>query len=107
MGTKEAQASGAAPEDAARQIATVLIEGFDKHYRLFRATSAHAKELFEQGAWMEQQRAVQERVRFYDERVLECVDRLREEFDVGALNDETWRDAKLYYIGLLVEHEAA
>ena len=104
VGTKEAQAIAAVPEDAARQIATVLIEGFDKHYRLFRATSARAKERFEAGAWTEQQHAVQERIRFYDERVRECVDRLRGEFDVEALSDETWRDAKLYYIGLLVEH---
>ena len=96
--------SQAAPEGAARQIATVLIEGFDRHYRLFRATSARAKELFEAGAWLEQQQAVQERIRFYDERVRECVERLRGEFDVEALSDETWRDAKLYYIGLLVEH---
>ncbi len=92
------------PEDVPRQIATVLIEGFDKHYRIFRAASARAREQFEAGAWTELQQAVQERIRFYDERVLECVDRLRGEFDVGALADETWRDAKLYYIGLLVEH---
>jgi len=104
VGKRKAQASGAAPKDAARQIATVLIEGFDKHYRLFRAASTRAEELFEARAWKEQQHAVQERVRFYDERVRECVDRLRDEFDVGPLSDETWRDAKLYYIGLLVEH---
>lgn len=104
MGAKEAQASAAVPRDAARQIATVLVEGFDKHYRLFRATSARAKGWFEAGAWAEQQRAVQERIRFYDERVLECVVRLRSELDGEAIDDETWRDAKLYYIGLLVEH---
>jgi isocitrate dehydrogenase kinase/phosphatase len=45
------------------------------------------------------QHAVQERIRFYDERVRECVDRLRREFDVAALSDETWRHAKLHYIG--------
>ncbi len=104
VATREAQATAAVPEDAARQIATVLIEGFDKHYRLFRATSAGAKERFEAGAWTDQQQAVQERIRFYDERVRECVDRLRAEFDVDSLSDGTWRDAKLYYIGLLVEH---
>jgi isocitrate dehydrogenase kinase/phosphatase len=104
VGTKEAQAIAAVPEGAARQIANVLIGGFDKHYRLFRATSARARERFETGAWTEQQHAVQERIRFYDERVRECVERLRGEFDVGALSDETWSDAKLYYIGLLVEH---
>jgi hypothetical protein len=50
VGTKEAQATAAVPQGAARQIATVLIEGFDKHYRLFRAVSAHAREQFEAGA---------------------------------------------------------
>ena len=104
VGTNETQATEAAPEGAAQQIAAVLIEGFDKHYRLFRATSAHAKELFEAAAWTEQQHAVQERVRFYDDRVRECTDRLRREFDVEALSAEVWRDVKLYYIGLLVEH---
>ena len=88
----------------ARGIATVILEGFDRHYRLFRAKSAEAKELFEAAAWGEAQSAVQERIRFYDERVRECVDRLRREFDVEALDVQTWRDAKLRYIGLLVEH---
>ena len=74
-------------------IARTILDGFDKHYRLFRATSARARERFETGAWTEQQHAVQERIRFYDERVRECVDRLRGECDVGALSDETWSDA--------------
>jgi isocitrate dehydrogenase kinase/phosphatase len=100
----EAQATAAVPEDAARLIATVLIEGFDKHYRLFRAASARAKEQYEAGAWTELQHAVQERIRFYDERVRECVDRLRSTFDVETLGDRAWRDAKLHYIGLLVDH---
>jgi isocitrate dehydrogenase kinase/phosphatase len=104
VGKKQAQAIAAIPDEAAREIAAVLIEGFDKHYRLFRAVSAAARERFEAGAWAEQQHAMQERIRFYDERVLECVARLRREFALEALSDETWRQAKLYYIGLLVEH---
>jgi isocitrate dehydrogenase kinase/phosphatase len=91
-------------DEVPRRIATVLIEGFDKHYRLFRSASARAKERFEAGAWGELQHALQERIRFYDERVRECVDRLHGEFDVEAIGDATWRDAKLFYIGLLVEH---
>ena len=104
MERTEAQAIAAVPDGAARRIATVLIEGFDKHYRLFRAASALAKQRFEAGAWPALQYAMQQRILFYDERVLECVDRLRGEFDPAALDDDTWRDAKLYYIGLLVEH---
>jgi isocitrate dehydrogenase kinase/phosphatase len=104
VATGDVQAIAAPPGEAARRIASVMIEGFDKHYRLFRAASALAKERFEAGAWAALQYGMRERIKFYDERVRESVERLRAEFDVEALDDRTWRDAKLYYIGLLVEH---
>jgi isocitrate dehydrogenase kinase/phosphatase len=104
VGATGEQATATAKAAAATAIATVLIEGFDKHYRLFRAASAHAAELFDTGAWAELQRVVQDRIRFYDQRVAECVDQLHTSFDVDALADETWRDVKLQYIGLLVDH---
>ena len=88
----------------AEAIAAVLIEGFDKHYRLFRETTARAKERFERAAWVEAQLAVQERIRFYDARVRENVERLRSEFDLDALDAASWREVKLRYIGLLVDH---
>ena len=90
--------------DPARAIAAVLIEGFDKHYGLFRSTSADAKEHFEAMDWAQAQHAVQARIRFYDERVRECVARLRSEFDVESFGVGVWQDAKLFYIGLLVDH---
>jgi isocitrate dehydrogenase kinase/phosphatase len=88
----------------AEAIAAVLIEGFDRHYRLFRATSAKAKARFERAAWTEVQVAVQERIRFYDERVRENVERLRTEFELDALDAAAWREVKLHFIGLLVDH---
>ncbi len=91
-------------EDVAQRIAETLIEGFDRHYRLFSATTAQAKERFERADWAGVQHAVSERIRFYDERVLECVDRLRQELHADAIDDETWQRAKLQYIGLLVDH---
>ncbi len=91
-------------DSPAQAIASVLIEGFDRHYRLFRATSALAKARFERGAWAGAQRAVQERIRFYDERVRENVERLRAEFELDALAADDWREVKLRYVGLLVDH---
>ncbi len=88
----------------AEAIAAVLIEGFNRHYRLFQETSAQAKGRFERGAWAEAQLAVQERIRFYDERVRENVQRLRTEFDLDALDAAAWREVKLRFIGLLVDH---
>ena len=48
---------------------------------------------------------MRERIRYYDERVEECVERLRDELDAGSLDDAIWRSAKLLYIGLLVDHK--
>jgi len=91
--------------EIARRIAGIMIEGFDRHYRLFRETSAGAKHRFDRAAWAEAQQAVPERIRFYDDRVRECVERLHDELDAGSLDDDTWRGAKLLYIGLLVDHK--
>jgi len=91
--------------DVAQRIADALIEGFDKHYRLFREATAKAKQRFEAVEWAAAQRAVTERVRFYDERVEECVERLRTEFAADTIDDATWQQVKLVYIGLLVEHK--
>ncbi|MBM3677993.1 MAG: bifunctional isocitrate dehydrogenase kinase/phosphatase [Actinobacteria bacterium] len=90
--------------EAAERIAQVLLEGFDKHYWLFREVAAHGKQRFEAGDWAGQQQAVKERIRFYDLRVRECVDRVRAEFDVEHLGDAVWQEAKRHFIGLLFEH---
>ncbi len=89
----------------AHQIALALIQGFNKHYRLFRQTCQEAKTRFENGDWPAVHRAVSERIRFYDDRVDECVERLRDDFDAQHLDDTTWQQVKLLYIGLLLNHK--
>ncbi len=91
-------------DDAARLIADVTIAGFDHHYRVFRQTSVAAKEMFEEARWAGIQQAVKARIRFYDERVRECVVRL-DELGAGAFGDETWQRAKLLYIDRLIDHK--
>jgi isocitrate dehydrogenase kinase/phosphatase len=85
-------------------IAHAMLDGFDKHYRLFRGTSARAKQRYEQRDWHGQQRAQRERIEFYDQRVHEAVARLRTEFSVDGLSMDSWQQAKLHYIGLLTDH---
>jgi len=85
-------------------IAQALIEGFNKHYRLFRASSAAAKMRFEAGDWAAVQHAVRERIQFYDDRVAETVTRLHHDFNAETIDDIIWQQAKLYYIGLLTNH---
>ncbi|MDP1902042.1 MAG: bifunctional isocitrate dehydrogenase kinase/phosphatase [Rubrivivax sp.] len=85
-------------------IAQALIDGFNRHYRLFRETSAAAKQRFERADWHGQQRAQAQRIEYYDLRVNEAVDRLRSEFQVDELSQDSWQQAKLHYIGLLTDH---
>jgi len=89
----------------AHSIAQAMIEGFNKHYRIFRETSRRAKESFESADWQAQLDAVRERVQFYDDRVDEAVRRLHEEFDADSLDDNTWQQLKLQYIGILMRHK--
>ena len=58
-----------------------MLEGFDRHYRLFREASTQAKQRFERADWHGQQRAQRERIEFYDQRVHEGAERLQREFD--------------------------
>ncbi len=85
-------------------IAQALVDGFNRHYRLFSETTAQAQQRFEQADWHGQQRAQRERIEFYDIRVNEAVHRLRTEFGADDLPQDTWQQAKLHYIGLLTDH---
>ena len=89
----------------ARRIAEAMIEGFNKHYRLFREKSREAKGNFERQAWLATHQAVKDRIQFYDDRVNETVERLRSEFATGNADSDTWQQVKLFYIGLLLNHK--
>ena len=82
-------------------IARTILDGFDKHYRLFREASKNAKRHFEAADWATAQEAARERIDFYDKRVQEAVHILEESYAREELTDRVWRETKLHYIGLL------
>lgn len=92
-------------QDVAFLIAQGLLDGFNRHYRLFRETSRYAKSLFEGGQWAEIQRISRERIQFYDRRVAETVAYLERRFNTDKLPDAIWQQVKLHYIGLLASHK--
>jgi isocitrate dehydrogenase kinase/phosphatase len=85
-------------------IARVLLDGFDKHYRLFRQSSQAARRHFEQMTWKQAQAEARDRIAFYELRVKECVQTLEDEYDEADLSDTVWREVKLHYIGMLTDH---
>ncbi len=98
----------APPIEQARPIAQALLEGFDKHYALFRECARAARRYFEAGNWLAIQHVARDRIDFYDRRVQETADRIAREFRTagldGAGSDTLWEQVKLHYIGLLIDH---
>jgi isocitrate dehydrogenase kinase/phosphatase len=89
----------------AYDIAKAMMDGFNRHYQLFRSESASAKQRFETADWHGQQRAQRERIEFYDLRVREASSSLELNFKAGEQTMEVWQQVKLHYIGLLVNHQ--
>ena len=89
----------------AYDIAKAMMDGFNRHYQLFRTESSRAKHRFETADWHGQQRAQRERIEFYDLRVREASTRLEREFKAGEQTMDVWQQIKLHYIGLLVNHQ--
>ena len=88
----------------AHDIARTLLDGFDKHYRLFREASARAKYRFVRGAWAGAREDAKARIQMYDQRVAEAVAALRERFPEGLDDESLWPEVKLAYMGMLHEH---
>lgn len=85
-------------------IAKAIVEGFDRHYRLFIAVARGAKARFEKADWQGQLDAQRDRIAFYDVRVDEAVERLHTEFKASELSRDAWAHVKLHTIGLLIDH---
>ena len=91
-------------DSSAFAIARAMLDGFDRHYRLFRQASSEAKARFERADWHAQQRTQAMRIEYYDMRVAEAIERLQNEFGAASLSKDVWQQVKLHYIGLLIDH---
>jgi isocitrate dehydrogenase kinase/phosphatase len=106
MAAKQMQAfHELAHNEVASAIAQALLQGFDKHYRIFSETNRAAKQRFENGDWQAVQQATRERIDFYDQRVKESAERLEREFHADSLDDVVWQQVKLQFIALLTNHK--
>ena len=98
----------ALPSEQARAVARALLDGFNKHYSLFRDCARAARRHFEAGNWLAIQHVARDRIDFYDRRVQETAERIAREFRSahldGADSDAAWAQVKLHYIGLLIDH---
>ncbi len=97
------------PAAEAQAIASALLEGFNKHYSLFRECARAARRHYEAGNWLAIQHVARDRIDFYDRRSTETAERIARDFRGagldGANSDAVWEQVKLHYIGLLIDHK--
>jgi len=87
-----------------KAIAAVVLDAFNKHYRIFLDITQGAKQRFIDQNWTADRAASRERITLYAKRVDEACDRLSQEFDLQALDKSVWKDVKQEYVALLYEH---
>ncbi|HEY9573216.1 MAG TPA: isocitrate dehydrogenase kinase/phosphatase AceK regulatory subunit, partial [Pusillimonas sp.] len=111
---EQVQPAGLSPQ----AVAQAMLDGFNRHYALFRYGAQRAKSLFESGNWRGIQQLAQERIEYYDTRVNECTALLARALkgsdasptDASAVQSLTpaqmafWQAAKSQYVLLLSGH---
>jgi isocitrate dehydrogenase kinase/phosphatase len=90
--------------DTSAAIAQAILDGFDRHYSLFRAYSREGRQCFVTADWKRATEASRERIQGYDQRVDETVDVIRERFPEAAGNAGAWPRIKIAFIGKLMDH---
>jgi isocitrate dehydrogenase kinase/phosphatase len=92
-------------DETAFAIAQGMLDGFNRHYRIFREACRHARSLFEAGDWQGIQNLARDRIQYYDKRVAETETYLQRRYQTDRLNDAVWQKVKQEYIGLLINHK--
>jgi isocitrate dehydrogenase kinase/phosphatase len=85
-------------------IAKTVLNGFDRHIYLFSEITQSAQQRFEHCQWAEVQLAAKARNDFYDLRVAETLDTIKQDFFITELDDELWQAVKIVYIELISSH---
>ncbi len=86
-------------------VATVILNGFNKHYRLFSACARQAKNYFESADWHGLQKLARERIDYYDHRVEETVLWLQNNYADFLVSESIWLKIKTHFVTYLVGHQ--
>jgi isocitrate dehydrogenase kinase/phosphatase len=89
---------------SAKDVAQTILDGFDRHYFLFRRFGYEAKFCFEHADWSRAAEGRKERILGYEARVTDTVEQLNLRFPEAKSNADLWPEVKTAYITLLLNH---
>jgi isocitrate dehydrogenase kinase/phosphatase len=90
--------------DAWSGVAQAILDGFNRHYKLFRQYSREGRECFEHADWVRAAQVNRERIQGYERRVQETVDKIHNVYPEAASQSEIWPRIKIVFIGKLMNH---
>jgi isocitrate dehydrogenase kinase/phosphatase len=85
-------------------VAQSILDGFNRHYSLFRQYSREGKQCFEHADWVRAAQVSRERIQGYERRVRETVEIIHRRFPEAGRRSEIWPRIKIAYIGKLMNH---
>jgi isocitrate dehydrogenase kinase/phosphatase len=85
-------------------IAKTIINGFERHIYLYSEITQSAKTRFENYQWENVKAAAKARNDFYDLRVEETLDTIKQDFFITTLDNELWQQVKICYVEILNIH---
>jgi len=85
-------------------VAQAILDGFNRHYKLFRQYSREGKECFEHADWVRAAQVNRERIQGYQRRVDETVEKIHKVYPEAAAHSEIWPRIKMVFIGQLMNH---
>lgn len=87
-------------------VAKTILDGFERHYRLYSEVTERAVENFKTGDWTQVQADQRARIDMYDERVREAIQTIDKLWpDIEHIDAEFWGKVKQSYIALLYEQK--
>jgi len=93
------------PEHDADDIAETILQGFNKHFSIFREITRQAHGFFIEGNWTAARQAAIDRISLYDARIGETVDELSRRYRFDEFDAALWQSVKLHYVALLYQHQ--
>ena len=86
------------------QIAATILNGFNRHFKIFSKITRGAKQRFESGDWQAERDASRERIAYYDKRVKDAIRDLKKMFDLEPFDSQLWFAVKREFVQLINDH---
>lgn len=90
--------------DTRAGVAQAILDGFNRHYKLFRQFSREGQQCFEHADWPRAARVSRERIQGYERRVRETVDLIHSRYPEAGERSDIWPRIKIVFIGKLMNH---